>query len=59
MNLMCKYSPCWESALEQIRDRRYYEKYLETGKRVHLVGFEFDQAKRNIGAYVVETAAGA
>ncbi|MBU1754308.1 ATP-binding protein [bacterium] len=36
------------TALEQIKDRKYYEKYLTSGKGVYLVGIEFSKAERNI-----------
>ncbi|MBU0700398.1 PD-(D/E)XK nuclease domain-containing protein, partial [bacterium] len=36
------------TALEQIKDRKYYEKYLTSGKGVYLVGTEFSKAERNI-----------
>ncbi|MEM7181327.1 MAG: AAA family ATPase [Spirochaetota bacterium] len=44
-----------EEALQQIKDKKYYEKYLALGKPIVLVGAEF--CERNIGEYVVETLA--
>ncbi|MCX8083294.1 MAG: PD-(D/E)XK nuclease domain-containing protein, partial [Calditerrivibrio sp.] len=35
-------------ALEQIKGKRYYEKYLSMGKDVYLVGIEFDSGSRNV-----------
>ena len=42
------------SALAQLRDKGYAEKYLVSGARVHLVGIEFSSATRNIAAFDVE-----
>ncbi|PJB28376.1 hypothetical protein CO110_09670 [Candidatus Desantisbacteria bacterium CG_4_9_14_3_um_filter_40_11] len=36
------------TALEQIRNKKYYEKYLNSGKEIYLVGIEFSKAERNI-----------
>jgi len=50
-------------ALEQIKEKKYYEKYLNiqvekqygTGiKKIHLVGISFSTAERNISEYLVE-----
>ncbi|MEM7181567.1 MAG: AAA family ATPase [Spirochaetota bacterium] len=41
-----------EEALQQIKDKKYYEKYLDSGKQIFLIGAEFHD--RNIGEYVVE-----
>ncbi|MBI4778284.1 hypothetical protein HY792_05140, partial [Candidatus Desantisbacteria bacterium] len=30
------------------RDKKYYEKYLNSGKEIYLVGIEFSKAERNI-----------
>ncbi|MFA7576985.1 MAG: PD-(D/E)XK nuclease domain-containing protein, partial [Candidatus Muiribacteriota bacterium] len=35
-------------ALKQIKEKKYYEKYLSTGKEIILVGIEFDKKIRNI-----------
>ena len=37
-----------EEPLKQIRERRYYEKYLDTGKEIIIVGIKFDGKERNI-----------
>ncbi len=42
------------SALAQLRQRRYADKYRATGAPIHLVGVEFSRATRNITAF--ETA---
>lgn len=36
------------TALEQIKEKRYYEKYLNLGKEIYLVGIEFSKVTRNI-----------
>ena len=41
-----------EEALEQIKNKRYYEKYLGKGKRIVMVGAEFDREERNVGEYL-------
>ena len=35
-------------ALHQIKERRYFEKYVNQYKDIHLVGIEFSKAERNI-----------
>ncbi len=39
-----------EEPLKQVMDRRYFEKYLDSGMKITLVGIKFDQEKRNISA---------
>ncbi len=36
------------SALEQIKEKKYHEKYLSDGREIFLVGIEFDTKMRNI-----------
>ncbi len=36
-------------ALERIKERRYHEKYMAAGRKIYLVGMEFDPKERNIG----------
>ena len=36
------------TALEQIKNKRYYDKYLGLGKGIYLVGMEFSKIERNI-----------
>ncbi|MCP5048563.1 MAG: AAA family ATPase, partial [bacterium] len=43
-----------QDALKQIKDLKYYEKYLGKGKDIVLMGFGFDPEKRNIGNHVIE-----
>jgi hypothetical protein len=42
-------------ALEQIKAMKYYEKYLNKGKEIVLMGIGFDPGKRNIGNYLLES----
>ncbi|MCB1190271.1 MAG: hypothetical protein KDK90_07550 [Leptospiraceae bacterium] len=39
--------------MEQIKSKKYYEKYVNRGKEIYPVGAEFKD--RNIGDYVIET----
>ncbi len=41
-------------ALAQIKEMKYYEKYLNSGKQIVLMGIGFDAEKRNIGNYKLE-----
>ena len=43
-----------ESAMAQIREMRYYEKYLDRGKPVTLVGAAFDPNTRNVERWLSE-----
>ena len=43
-----------EEALAQIKERKYYEKYLASDKTVKLVGVGFDVEQRNIGNYKIQ-----
>ena len=45
------------SALAQILQKRYADKYLASGKTIHLVGIEFSGARRQIEAFEVQTLA--
>ncbi|MFH1097399.1 MAG: PD-(D/E)XK nuclease domain-containing protein, partial [Candidatus Desantisbacteria bacterium] len=36
------------TALEQIKNKRYYEKYLNSDRGIYLAGIEFSKAERNI-----------
>ncbi len=44
-----------QEALEQIKEKKYYEKYLGKGKEIVLIGIGFDPEKRNIGNYLPES----
>ncbi|MCP5513344.1 MAG: ATP-binding protein [Leptospiraceae bacterium] len=41
-----------EEALEQIKSKKYYERYLNQGKLIYLIGAEFKD--KNLGEYIVE-----
>ena len=41
-----------DQALNQIKDKKYFEKYQGKGKKIYLFGVEF--ADRNVGEWVVE-----
>lgn len=43
-----------QDALAQVKEKKYYEKYLGRGKEIVLVGTGFDPEKKNIGQYIVE-----
>ena len=43
------------SALRQLKERRYAEKYGQAGQSARLVGVEFSQAERNIVRFDVES----
>ena len=42
-------------ALEQIKAKGYADKYLSTGKSIHLIGVEFSSEKRQIVAFEIDT----
>jgi len=42
-----------EEALNQIKEREYYQKYQNSNKKIVLVGVEFDSEKRNIGEWLM------
>jgi hypothetical protein len=44
-------------ALQQLKDRRYAEKYQARGEPIHLIGVEFSRATRNIVGFDVEVYA--
>ncbi|MFQ3574505.1 MAG: PD-(D/E)XK nuclease domain-containing protein, partial [Thermodesulfovibrionales bacterium] len=43
------------SALRQIKDKGYVDKYKALNLPIYLVGIEFDKAKRNIKGFQWET----
>ncbi len=43
-----------EEALRQIRAKRYHEKYMESGRRIHLLGINFDTKQRAITDWQTE-----
>ena len=44
------------TALEQLKQKGYADKYRDLGLPVHLIGVEFSREERNIVAFSVETA---
>ena len=46
------------TALQQIKDRGYADKYRARGEPIHLVGIEFGRAERNVVGFEVETIQG-
>jgi hypothetical protein len=43
-----------EEALKQIKEKKYYEPYLASGKVITLLGIGIDPEQRNIGTYISE-----
>lgn len=43
-----------EEALEQMRAKRYFEPYLDDGRRLTLVGAAFERETRNLGEHRIE-----
>ena len=41
-------------ALKQIHDKEYYQKYLDSGREIILVGAKFSTKTRNIGEWKTE-----
>lgn len=44
-----------QAALDQIREKKYHERFLTNGKKIVLVGVEFDMHDRNIKQWIVES----
>ncbi len=44
-----------EKALEQIHEKGYYDRYINTDKTIHLIGLNFSSEKRQIDSWVKET----
>jgi len=40
--------------MQQIKNNRYYEKYLNSDKAIIMIGAAFDQQTRNIGEWLTE-----
>jgi hypothetical protein len=45
-------------ALQQIKDKRYADKYRGEGSPIHLIGVEFSQGTRNVVGFEVENLEG-
>ncbi|WP_422104937.1 PD-(D/E)XK nuclease domain-containing protein [Winogradskyella sp.] len=43
-----------ESALEQIHERKYFQKYFGSQKEILLVGVKFDRNEKNISEYITQ-----
>ncbi len=43
-------------AMDQIRERRYWEKFLASGKKIYLIGANFDTKTRLLNQYIIEKA---
>ncbi len=48
-----------KEAMEQIKEKKYAERFLHTGRRIYLVGINFSTEKRNIEDWEVEEASSA
>ena len=46
IELKCGQSP--DKAIAQIMEKRYYEKYLNSGRKIYLMGINFDKKERTI-----------
>ena len=42
-------------ALQQIKDRDYYRRYMNSGKKIFLIGVNFDQEAGQIDSWTYET----
>ena len=40
-----------QNALQQIKEKKYYEKYLNHNKDIYLVGIDFDTNDKNINSF--------
>jgi len=56
VELKCNQSA--EEAIQQIRQKRYGEKYLQSGRRIFLLGINFDTRERAIKDWRLETLTG-
>jgi len=44
------------TALRQIRDKRYYEKYMGKYNQIYLIGIEWSKSSKNIVSFEFEKA---
>lgn len=42
------------AALSQIKDNKYYEKYLDSRKQIKIIGIGFNEDERNIKDFAIE-----
>jgi hypothetical protein len=47
-----------KAALEQIKEKKYYEKYLNVQKELLIIGVNFSLEERNVTDWVVEKISG-
>jgi len=45
-----------KNPLAQIKEKRYFQKYMGNGKKIFLIGIEFSKEKRNIVSFAWEQA---
>ncbi len=45
-----------EKAMSQIREREYWHPYKQSGKKIWLIGANFDTSTRRLGSYLIEEA---
>ena len=44
-----------KSAIKQLKEKKYYEQYLNDKRTVYNVGIAFDRKERNIKEYIIKT----
>jgi len=44
-----------KNAIEQIKEKKYHEKYLTQKKEIFLIGIEFDEQEKNLSNFEIET----
>ncbi len=47
-----------DKPIKQIKERKYYEKYLNENKEIYLIGMVFDSRERNISQWEIERVKG-
>lgn len=43
-----------KEGLQQIKEKKYYQKYLSPGKKIYMIGVAFDRAEKNVKEWAVE-----
>ncbi|WP_459997213.1 PD-(D/E)XK nuclease domain-containing protein, partial [Marinitoga arctica] len=43
-----------EEAINQIKEMKYYEKYMNNSNEIYLIGININSEKRNIEDYIIE-----
>ncbi len=43
-----------KNALQQIKEKKYYEKYPSENSEIYLIGIEFDEEEKNISNFEYE-----